>query len=98
MTFSAATNVVTELEATTDVTLVGEATGGSPNMYGDWVIVPLEHSGLRFRVSPELVVKSDPDDPGLAIEPDLAVALTSTDYFGDVDPAMEAILVAGTDS
>jgi C-terminal processing protease CtpA/Prc len=92
ITFSAAGNFVTELEQTTNAILVGENLGGSPNQYGDAVTVRLEHSGLVFRVAPQWIVKSDPADGRTTIEPDIPVPLTATDYFADVDAAMEAIL------
>jgi hypothetical protein len=92
ITFSAAGNFVTELEQTTNAILVGEDLGGSPNQYGDAVTVRLEHSGLVFRVAPQWIVKSDPADGRTTIEPDIPVPLTATDYFADVDAAMEAIL------
>ena len=52
----------------------------------------LEHSGLVFRVAPDYIVVSDPDDDRITIEPDLPAPLSSADYFADRDPAMEAIL------
>jgi hypothetical protein len=57
--------------------------------------VKLKHSGLVFRVAPQYIVKSDPADPRITIEPDLEVPLSSSDYFGDRDPAMAAIVEAG---
>lgn len=96
-TFSAAGNFVTDLSQETDVTLVGEDLGTSPNQYGDSITIGLEHSGLVFRVAPQWIVKSDdPEDPRITIEPDIRTPLSSDDYFGDVDPAVEAIL--GVDS
>lgn len=91
-TFSAAGNFVTEVEQTTEAILVGEDSGTSPNQYGDAVTTPLEHSGLILRVAPEFVVRSDPADVRITIEPDIVAELSSGDYFGDRDPAMEAIL------
>ena len=91
-TFSAAGNFVTELEQTTGAILVGEDLGASPNQYGDAITVPLEHSGLIFRVAPRWMVASDPDDPRVTIEPDIRIELTSDDYFGDADPVLDAIL------
>lgn len=91
-TFSAAGNFVTELERGTDAVLVGEDLGASPNQYGDSRTLPLEHSGLVFRVAPQYIVKGDPDDERITISPDLPAPLSSGDYFGDRDPAMAAIL------
>jgi hypothetical protein len=91
-TFSAAGNFVTELEQGTDAILVGEELGTSPNQYGDAVQIRLEHSGLVLRMAPIHTVKSDPDDPRITIEPDIRAELSSADYFGDIDPAMAAIL------
>jgi hypothetical protein len=93
-TFSAAGNFVTEVERSTSAILVGENLGSSPNMYGDSIPLELEHSGLIFRVAPYYIEKSHPDDPRITIEPDIAVPPRSADYFGDRDPAMDAI--AGT--
>ena len=92
VTFSAAGNFVTDVEQTTGATFVGEDLGTSPNHYGDSVTVRLEHSGLVFRVAPQHHVASDPEDPRITIEPDLPAPIASGDYFGDTDPAMEAIL------
>ncbi len=91
-TFSAAGNFVTEMERATNVTLVGEPTGGSPNQYGDTVSVILPNSGLEARVASIYWQKSAPDDMRLTHEPDIAVDLASGDYFGGRDPALDAIL------
>lgn len=94
-TFSAAGNFVTEVERTTDAILVGEDSGTSPNQYGDSVQVVLDHSGLVFRVAPQYIIRSEREDERITIEPDIEARLSSTDYFGDRDPAMEAILADG---
>lgn len=91
-TFSAAGNLVTEIERSTDAVLVGEDLGTSPNQYGDSIPITLAHSGLVFRVAPQYIVRGEPDDPRITIEPDLPAPLSSTDYFTDQDPAMAAIL------
>jgi hypothetical protein len=91
-TFSAAGNFITEVEHETDAIFVGEDSGSSPNQFGDAVTVRLDHSGLILRVAPEFVVPSDPADTRITIEPDIDAPLSSADYFGDRDPAMEAIL------
>ena len=54
----------------------------------------LAQAGLRFRVALRYWEKSTPSDPRITIEPDMEVLLSSSDYFGDVDPVMNAILGA----
>lgn len=95
VTFSAAGNLVTDLDAMTAAVIVGEPMGGAPNQYGDSMPVPLEHSGLVLRVAPDYIQRSDPGDPRLTIDPELPAPLTSVDYFADRDPALEAVLALG---
>jgi len=90
-TFSAAGNFVTEVERDTNAMLVGEDLGTSPNQYGDGRPVNLEHSRVVARFARQYIVKSDADDPRLTIEPDIEAPLSSSDYFGDRDPVLEAI-------
>jgi hypothetical protein len=92
-TFSAAQTLVTRLERTTDVILVGEPTGGSPNHFGDAVKLQLPHSDLTLAVS-SLYHNDAPGDDRTAIEPQLLAPLSSSDYFSGRDPALEAILSA----
>ena len=92
-TFSAAQTLVTRLEATTDVILVGEPTGGSPNHYGDSVKLQLPHSDLTLAIS-SLYHNDAPGDNRTTIEPKLLAPLSSKDYFSGRDPALEAILSA----
>jgi hypothetical protein len=91
-TFSAAGNLLTDLEQETDAILVGEDSGNSPNQYGNSIPTELSHSGLVFRVAPQYIIASDVDDSRVTIRPDLPAPLSSADYFGDRDPAMAAIL------
>ncbi len=90
-TFSAAGNFVTDVDRGTNAVLVGEDLGTSPNQYGDGRPVDLAHSGAIVRFAAQYVVKSDPDDPRLTIEPDIEALLSSSDYFDDRDPVLEAI-------
>jgi hypothetical protein len=90
-TFSAAGNFATEAANTTDAVMVGEDLGTSPNQYGDGRPTTLPHTGLVLRVATRWIVKSV-DDERLTVPPDLPAPLGSTDYFGDTDPVMEAIL------
>jgi hypothetical protein len=94
-TFSAAGNFATDLERETGVVFVGEPTGGAPNMYGDVRPVTLPYSGLTAFIASIYWQRSDPDDPRLAIAPDVAVGLSSADYFADRDPALDAALTYG---
>lgn len=89
--FSAASNFVTDLERQTNVLFVGEQTGGSPNHYGDSVQVKLPNFGGTLFVSTVYHERSDASDPRLSVEPDIAVELSSSDYFAGRDAAMEAI-------
>ncbi len=92
-TFSAAGNFAAALERDTRATLVGEPTGGGPNQYGDARTVDLpHHPGLLVRISTRYHVFGAPDDPRLAVEPDLAVPLGSADYFAGRDPVLERAL------
>ena len=92
-TFSAAQTLVTRLEATTNVILVGEPTGGSPNHFGDSVKLQLPNSDLTLAVS-SLYHNDAPGDNRTTIEPQIVALLSSKDYFSGRDPALEAILSA----
>jgi hypothetical protein len=91
--FSAAQTLVTRLELTTDVILVGEPTGSSPNHYGDAVKVQLPNSDLTLAVS-SLYHNDAPGIERTTIEPQIMAPLTSKDYFSGRDPSLEAILSA----
>jgi predicted GH43/DUF377 family glycosyl hydrolase len=91
-TFSAAANFTTELENRTHTIFVGEPMGGSPNLYGDVVSASLPNSGLQINISARYWEKSTPEDRRVWIEPDLSAPLSSKEFFGDRDPALEAIL------
>jgi hypothetical protein len=92
ITFSAAANFATELDRRSAAIFVGEATGGSPNLYGDTTNHRMAWFGVTVRIPTRYWQMSTPDDPRLAIEPDVAVALTAADYFAGRDPVLEAVL------
>lgn len=94
VTFSAAANFATDIEASTSVTFAGEALGGSPNLYGDTRPVPLPASGQTLYMATRYWERSTPDDARLTIEPAIPVDLSSDDYFAGRDPVLEAILAA----
>ena len=89
-TFSAAQNFVTDLDTLADATFVGEPSGGSPNQYGDTVQTLLPATGLSLRVAHVYWELSSPDDPRLAIDPQLPVPLSSTNFFAGRDPVLAA--------
>jgi tetratricopeptide (TPR) repeat protein len=96
-TFSAAQNLVNEIEKYTNAIFVGEPTGSSPNLYGDPVIMTLPKSKIPFRVS-TLWHQIDPNDRRIFTTPEIFAAATLSDYRNNVDPAFQAILnfVPGT--
>ena len=91
-TFSAAANFTTELERSTGVVFVGEATGGSPNLYGDPVPVALPASGWTVHVASVYWQVSEPNDARVALEPDFVVTLSAQDFFGGRDPVLTTAL------
>jgi hypothetical protein len=91
-TFSAAGNFITELQEAADVTFVGEPSGGAPNQYGDPVPVELQSVGLTAQIAGVYWQKSTPDDPRLAVEPEIPVELSSEEFFDGRDPVLRAAL------
>jgi hypothetical protein len=91
-TFSAAGNLITELELSADVLFVGEPSGAAPNLYGDPVPVELPTLGWTVHVAGVYWEKSTPDDFRVAIEPEVRVDLSSTDFFAGRDPVLRAAL------
>jgi hypothetical protein len=91
-TFSAAVNLVSELENRTATLLVGEPTMAGPNHFGDNRLFRLPNSGLIFFLSSVRHQRSDPADTRSAHFPDIPVSLSYADYVAGRDPAMEAIL------
>ena len=91
-TFSAAQNFITELERKTKAVFVGETSGGSPNLYGDVDHVELPAAGLNVDIAAIYWQKSFAGDTRVAIEPKLAVPLSSTAFFRGKDPVLAAAL------
>ncbi len=90
-TFSAAQNLVNELERYTNATFVGEPTGNAPNLYGDAQPLILPKSGLRVAISTIYWQTMNPKDARLFVAPRIAADLTSSEYRRNIDPAMVAI-------
>ena len=91
-TFSAAENFITDLERRTRAVFVGEASGGSPNLYGDVTGVELPAAGLNVDIATRYWQKSFAADTRVAIEPKLTVRLSSTAFFRGGDPVLAAAL------
>jgi hypothetical protein len=96
-TFSAAQNMVNELERYTNVTFVGEPTGNAPNQYGDARPLTLPRSGIVVFVSSIYWQTMNPQDPRRFVPPTIAVELSSEDYRRGRDPVFQAILRRGSE-
>jgi hypothetical protein len=91
-TFSAASMFAAILQARTDVTIVGEPMGGSPNFWGNARDIKLDHSGLVVSVATMFELATTVDDERPTVEPDLSVPLTFADWSAGRDRALDAIL------
>ena len=91
-TFSAASYLLTKLEFNTAAIIAGEPSGASPNHYGDNRPLVLPNSKIEVRLSSIFWENSFAGDKRKSTEPDLAVEMSSQDYFSGRDPVIEAIL------
>jgi len=91
-TFSAATNFVTTMERQTRAILVGQPTGSGPNHFGDAEMLELRRTHIAIQLSTRRHQFGDPADVRSAHEPQVAVRLTSRDYFLGRDAILEAAL------
>ena len=92
-TFSAGGNFVAALRKATKVLLVGEPMGGAPNHFGDAEELTLpQHTGLFLRISTREHRYAETDKDQLILVPDLAVELSSADYFSGSDPVLQLAL------
>lgn len=90
-TFSAASYLCTKLEFNTNTIFAGEPTGAKPNHYGDNKPLILPNSKFTVRLSSIYWQNSLPFDKRLWTEPEIKAVLSSSDYFGNSDPVMNAI-------
>ncbi|HKD93716.1 MAG TPA: hypothetical protein VKB43_03300 [Gaiellaceae bacterium] len=95
-TFSAAANFLGDLERATRYLLVGEDSGGAPNLYGDVEPLDLPETGLRVEIATTWWVKSKlgANDPRVTFHPDVVVPPTAKSWFAGRDPALAAALTA----
>ena len=94
-TFSAAMNLVLDLEQWTNATFVGEPTGAPTVFFGDHNQIVLPVSGLTVNVSSLPWYPDDPRDKRPFVAPRLYTPVTASEYRANVDPAMRAILDRG---
>jgi hypothetical protein len=94
VTFSAAANLATEIEQSTDAVFMGEPMGGGLNFWNDvsWITLRTLPIPMRLAVSTRYWQFAAPDDPRLTIDPDLAFPVTAADYFAGRDPVLDAAL------
>jgi hypothetical protein len=91
-TFSAAQNLVNQIEKYTEAIFVGEPTAGHPNHYGDNRPFTLPNSGLTVRASTLWWQDLDPRDAREWTAPEIAAALSFNDYKTGRDPALQAVI------
>ena len=92
-TFSAAQNFAGKLEWLINPVFVGEPTGSAPNFTGELTSTALPYSGIIVTISNRLHMNSDWEDRRQWIAPHVPVRLTSSDFFGGRDRALDAIFM-----
>ncbi len=90
-TFSACMNLASALERRTGAVFAGEATGNSPNQYGDAEPLLLPRSGLLVLISSRAWLGSLPGDRRRTLAPDLPVTTTHADVAAGRDPVLAAV-------
>ena len=91
-TFSAAQNLVNQIEKYTDAIFVGEPTSAHPNHYGDNRPFTLPNSKLTVRASTLWWQDLDPRDERFWTAPEIAAEISSEDYRSGKDPILQAAL------
>jgi hypothetical protein len=94
VTFSAASNLSTEIEQSTDAAFIGEPMAGGLNFWDDVNFVRLDSLPVPMQVgvSTRYWEFAAPDDPRLTIQPDVLIPASSEDFLAGGDPALEAAL------
>lgn len=93
-TFSAAMQLVVDLERSTEAVFLGEPTGGSPNQYGDATPIVLPSSGLNVFVATIAWMTAGELDERITREPDLPIANESLPFFAGDDPVLDNAIAA----
>ncbi len=89
--YSAAANLVMDLERLAAPVFVGEPTSMTGNNYGDESELVLPYSGIWAGLTSVKWQLGYPYDQRRAIVPSIPVALTAADFFAGRDPAWEAV-------
>jgi tetratricopeptide (TPR) repeat protein len=90
-TYSAAGNLITDLERLANPIFVGEASSECCNLYGDPTSVTLPYSGILGELTAYKWQLSTPGDRRREMSPDVPVQLTAADYFAGRDPVLAAV-------
>lgn len=92
-TFSAAGNLATELDRSTNATFVGEPAGGGINQYGQMQEVHLDELSVPLTVPVSTIwFETAPGDQRLMVSPEIAAPLSSRDWLAGRDPALRAVV------
>ncbi len=92
-TFSAAANFAAEIDRATRAVFFGEPTGGGVETYADTFPVLLPTVGWTVRIAARYHErKKNKSDRRLAVDPDVRVDLTSSQYFARSDPVLDRAL------
>jgi hypothetical protein len=92
-TFSAAANFAAEIDRDTRAIIVGEPTGGGVETYGDTFPLTLPTLGWTVHIAARYHErKKSRNDHRLAVDPDIPMDLTSSQYFAARDPVLERAL------
>ena len=91
-TYSAAEKLIFDLDRLTNVTFVGEPSGGKPSTHGNESPITLPWSGLQGALSAVYWQIGDARDKRLWIAPQLFVPPTAQDWLANRDAPLSAIL------
>lgn len=90
-TFSAAHNLLLDIDRITDTILVGEPSGSRPNALSEAGWFKLPYSKTLGIISSQYHQPSKAEDHRIWVAPHVPISLSSSDYFLGKDPALEAI-------
>jgi len=90
-TFSAAHNLLLDINRLTNPILVGEPSGSRPNALSEAGWFNLPYSGTWGIISSQFHQASKAEDHRIWVAPHVPVFLSSKQYFSGQDPAMKAI-------